>query len=326
MRPERILALAVAALPERRREWGTAMLAELGEVHGRGARWRFALSGVRATLLLPPAGGWPALTVVVGVVVGAVAAVVPAVGAVAPGLTVFAVTLTALVGAMGVLAVARSYRPRLPVPLPTVLIVLGVVASVASTVHFVHREPAAARYLPAPVAVYLAMVLAACLWIALTATRGAAPYLGCVAGVVLMGWSLLSYRLEDIRPAPLLVVVLTVVLVVTPFAVFAVPAFAAARAGRSRRAGMRATVWTVAAAVPLTYALFLPEALRRHAIDGHTLDGELVAPAAVNLETALFLCLGLLPVFGFALGIAGAATGVRRSGGFGRAGAGMRPS
>ena len=55
--PGRLLAAAVAALPVRRRDWGRAMIAELAEVHGPSARWRFALSCARATLWLPPAGG-----------------------------------------------------------------------------------------------------------------------------------------------------------------------------------------------------------------------------------------------------------------------------
>ena len=46
------------------------MTAELAEVQGRSARCRFALSSVRATLWLPPAGGWPVLALVTGVVVG----------------------------------------------------------------------------------------------------------------------------------------------------------------------------------------------------------------------------------------------------------------
>jgi hypothetical protein len=80
-----VLAAAVAALPERRREWGRAMTAELAEVQGRSAG-----GGSRSA--------------------------------------VFAVTVTALVGAMVVLAVARSRqaRPRLPVPAPTVLVTGGV--------------------------------------------------------------------------------------------------------------------------------------------------------------------------------------------------------
>ena len=54
--PARFLAVAVATLPEVRRDWGMAMLAELSSVSGSGARWRFAASSARAALL-PPAGG-----------------------------------------------------------------------------------------------------------------------------------------------------------------------------------------------------------------------------------------------------------------------------
>jgi hypothetical protein len=145
--PGRLLAAAVAALPERRRAWGRAMTAELAEVRGRSARWRFALSSVRATLWLPPAGGWPMLALVTGVVVAATTAAGPAVGASVPGLKVFAVTFTALVGAMAVLAVARSRRPRLrlPVPAPTVLVTAGVAASIAATVIFLRPAPGADR-------------------------------------------------------------------------------------------------------------------------------------------------------------------------------------
>jgi hypothetical protein len=82
-----------------------------------------------------------------GVVVAATTAAGPAVGAAVPGLRVFVVTFTGLVGAMVVLALARSRRPRLrlPVPAPTVLVTGGVAASIAVTVIFLRREPAAAR-------------------------------------------------------------------------------------------------------------------------------------------------------------------------------------
>jgi hypothetical protein len=83
--PGRLLAVAAAALPEPRREWGRAMLAELVEVQGRSARWRFALSSVGAMLWLPPAGGWPGLALAAGVVVASVAAAGLAVGAAVPG-------------------------------------------------------------------------------------------------------------------------------------------------------------------------------------------------------------------------------------------------
>jgi hypothetical protein len=316
--PGRLLAGAVAALPERRREWGMAMIAELAEVQGRWARWRFALSCARATLWLPPAGGWPVLAVVTGAVVASVAAVGPAVGAAVPGLTVFAVTFTGLVGAMLVLAVARSRRPRLPVPVPTVLVTGAVAASIAATVIFLRREPAAAQYLPPAAAVYLAAVLAGCLWVAVASpgwlgANRLAPHLGAAAAVVFAAWFLLTNRLDGTQPPFPLVLLLGLVFAFAPFAVFFVPAFAAGKAGRSLRSGLPAAVWTVTAAMPLTYALWLPEALRRHAIDGRTLDGELVAPVGVNLDAAVVFCLGIFPVFGLTLGLVGAVLGARRT-------------
>jgi hypothetical protein len=315
--PGRLLATAVAALPERRREWGRAMTAELAEVQGRSARWRFALSSARAALRLPPAGGWPVLTLVIAV--AAVAAAGPAVGAAVPGLSVFAVTFIGLVGAMVVLAVARSPRLRLPVPAPTVLVTGGVAAAIAATVVFLRREPAAAQYLPPAAAVYLAAVLAGCLWIAVASPRWLgtsrlAPHLGAAAAVVFAAWFLLSNRTDGTQPPLLLVLGLAVVLVVTPVAVFFVPAFVAGRAGRSLRSGLQAAVWTVIAVMPLTYAVWLPEGLRRHAIDGRLLlDGELVAPVGANLPDALVFCLGIFPVLGLTLGVIGAALGARRA-------------
>jgi hypothetical protein len=51
--PERLLASVVGQMPDERREWGTAMLAELGEVHSMLARWRFALGCIRVALFPP---------------------------------------------------------------------------------------------------------------------------------------------------------------------------------------------------------------------------------------------------------------------------------
>ena len=314
--PGRLLAAAVAALPERRREWGRAMTAELAEVRGRSARWRFALSSARATLWLPPAGGWPVLALVTGVVVASVAAAGPAVGAAVPGLTVFAVTFTGLVGAMVVLAVARSRRLRLPVPAPTVLVTAGVAASIAATVIFLRREPAAAQYLPPAAAVYLAAVLAGCLWVAVAAPRwlGAsrlAAHLGAAAAVVFAAWFLLAFGTDGTEPPVPVVLLLGLALVLTPAAAFFVPAFVAGRAGRSLGSGLQAAVWTVIASMPLTYALWLPAGLRRHAIDGRSLDGEVVAPVGANLADALVFCLGIFPVLGLMVGVIGAGLGAR---------------
>jgi hypothetical protein len=73
------------------------------------------------------------------------------------------------------------------------------------------------------------------------------------------------------------------------------------------------TVWTVTAIIPLTYAIWLPEGLRRHAIDGALLvgDGELVAPVGMNLADALVFCLGIFPVLGLTLAVIGAGLGAR---------------
>jgi hypothetical protein len=67
----------------------------------------------------------------------------------------------------------------------------------------------------------------------------------------------------------------------------------------------------VTAVIPLTYAIWLPETLHRHAIDGRTLDGELVAPVGVNLTAALVFSLGIFPLFGLTLAVIGAGLGAR---------------
>jgi hypothetical protein len=51
--PGLLLASVVRALPEARLDWGAAVLAELAQVHGVRARWRFALGCVRVTLFPP---------------------------------------------------------------------------------------------------------------------------------------------------------------------------------------------------------------------------------------------------------------------------------
>ena len=110
---------------------------------------------------LPPLGGWPVLALTTGVAAVAVLAGGPAVDAAVPGLGAFAAGFVGLVGAM----------------------VRGVASAITMTVIFLHRDPAAARYLPPADAVFLAAVLAGCLWIAGAGPRPPgsnqlAPYLG----------------------------------------------------------------------------------------------------------------------------------------------------
>jgi hypothetical protein len=316
--PERLLAVAVATLPGHRREWGMAMHAELAEVRGRWARWQFALSSARAALRLP-SGGWPVLALVTGVAAAAVAAAGVAVEAAVPGLGVFAVSFAGLVGAMVVLAVARVRRMRLPVPAPTLLVAGGVAAAITLTVIFLLRDPAAARYLPRANAVFLAAVLAGCLWIAVAAPRSLgtdrlAPHLGVAAGVVLVAGQLLLIRASSdprLEPADQQLVqgLAAMWFWFGPVAVFFFPAFAAGWVGRSFRSGVQAGIWAAIACLPLTYALWLHEALRLYAINGGLLwfgDG---APEGENLSAALFWTLRFAPLLGLPFAVIGAATG-----------------
>lgn len=57
--PQRLLGAAVRLLTGARREWGAAMLAELNHVHGRFARWQFALGCAKVALCPPAARLWP---------------------------------------------------------------------------------------------------------------------------------------------------------------------------------------------------------------------------------------------------------------------------
>lgn len=58
-RPGLLLAAAVRRMPEERRDWGAAMMAELGRLQGSSSRWWFALGCARAALFPPRAGGPP---------------------------------------------------------------------------------------------------------------------------------------------------------------------------------------------------------------------------------------------------------------------------
>jgi hypothetical protein len=49
----RLLAATAAMLPEERRDWGAAMIAELAQVRDRSARWWFA-TGCATVALFPP--------------------------------------------------------------------------------------------------------------------------------------------------------------------------------------------------------------------------------------------------------------------------------
>jgi hypothetical protein len=261
-------------------------------------------------------GGWPVLALVTGAVAAATTAAGLAVGAAVPGLGMFAAIFTGLVGTLVVLTVARLCRVRLPVPAPTVLVAGSVAASIAAIVIFLRREPAAAQYLPPAAAACLAVALVGCIWVAVASpkwlgTNRLAPHLGAAAGVAFAGWFLLAFRVDESEPPLPLVLVLGAVLALAPAGAFFVPAFAAGRVSRSFRSGLQAVVWALIVAMPLTYALWLPMGLDRHAIDGRSLDGEVVVPVGANLTDALIFCVGIFPVIGLMFGVLGAGLGAR---------------
>jgi hypothetical protein len=177
-----------------------------------------------------------------------------------------------------------------------------------------------ARYLPPANAVFLAAVLAGCVWIAVAAPRSLssnrlAPHLGVAAAVVLVVGQLLLMRAASYEPRiesqgqQLVDLLAALWFWFGPATVFFVPAFAAGSAGRSFRAGLQAGIWAGIAALPLTYALWLHEALRLYAINGGLLwfgDG---APEGENLSAALFWTLRFAPLLGLPFAVIGAAIG-----------------
>jgi hypothetical protein len=295
--PGRLLAVAVATLPDHRREWGAAMAAELAGITEPAARWRFALSCVPAALWLPGTVRAPLLVATTVVAVVAVAAADPMVGSVVPGLALFATVFAAVLGGLAVVSVARSHGIRGWVGVPTIVVVIGVVASVAATVDFL-REPA--RYVPTVGAVLFAGALALCLWAARPGTGDRlAAYVGVGAGLAFAVGLLAQIRGGQAAVGWLLGM---------PALVFFVPAFIAAVIGRSFRSGVRTGVWTAIAAAPMTYAVMLYEELRQSALDGTSvLDGD-YAPVGASLASALVV-LALIPVAGFPFAVMGAAVG-----------------
>lgn len=298
--PGQLLDLAVATLPHQRREWGAAMAAELAEVPGRAERWRFALSCARAALWPPPTGRRPVLALVVGLVVLAVATAESVVDDAVPGMATFAMAFVALVGGLVLIGVVRSRRPLRPAPVPALLGVGCLAACLISTATFLLRHPTAAHHLTSPWAVYLAVVLTGCLWIAVAPPRPLVT--GRLAPLIGVGAALVLVLAVD-NP-------ITRVLFM-PAGIFFAAAYVAGAVSRSFRVGAQAAIWTALASGLLAFALWLPEEARRYAATGGQLwDGDL-APIGDILSDALFWCLVVAPVLGLPFGVIGAAVGAR---------------
>jgi hypothetical protein len=330
--PARLVAAAAATLPPERREWGAAMAAELAQVRGRAARWRFAAGCARAAVF-PPHANRVAMGVAVALAAATVAATALATSALLPAMRVFAVAFAGLVGGLATLAVARSRRvgrarPDLAVAAPGLA---GIAGCIGYTIHYLVNYPSTPRIhppttsptLPPGTALFLATALAGCLWLALVPPRWllagrVARRFGLGMAAVLAAGFLLQARpslaaqlglggvvgrnpevMEYMLSAPLMLVL--------------PGAAVAAAAGRSFRAGLGACAWALVLGAPLIVALWLAEALRVYRQDGGLLldgDGGVgVIGVGANLGDAVWWTLLSVLLWALPLGVIGAAAG-----------------
>jgi hypothetical protein len=317
--PGWLLAAAAAALPVDRRDWGAAMAAELAQVQGRAARWRFA-AGCARTAVFPPRGSRVPVLVVGVLAVAAVAAAAVATGAALPAGRVFALVFVGLVGALATLTAARSGRVGWAGPGPGIagLALVGVAACVAFTTYYLAEYPSYSRghppaillSLPPVTAVVLAVLLAGGLWLALRPPRWLlgdrhARRFGVGMAVALVAVLVLTSRLQDAG--------IIGNLLLAPILVFLPGSAVAAAVGRSFRAGLSACAWAAVLGAPLIIAAWLAEALRWYWQGrGLLLDAD-GGPAMVgaNLGDAVWWTLVLLALWAFPLGVIGGAAGRR---------------
>jgi hypothetical protein len=324
--PGWLVAAAVARLPGDRRDWGAAMAAELAQVQGRPARWRFA-AGCARTALFPPGGSRTAVGITGALAVAALVAAAQAAGAALPAGRVFALTFVGLLGGLATVTVARSRRVGGAGPGPAVagLAVAGVAGCLVFTIHYLAEhsfyggvDPGVAVSLPPVTAVVLAVALAGCLGLALRPPRWLVPdrlarWFSIAMAIALVGGFLLDSRLVQpglergshgmmgyLLNGPLLVIL---------------PGSAAAAAiGRSFRSGLWACAWAVVLAAPLLIAAWLAEGLRWDQVGrGAVLDGAGPLGVGANLGNAVWWPLIVLALWALPLGVLGAGAGSWRA-------------
>jgi hypothetical protein len=309
--PARLLAVAVGALPVDRREWAAAMESELAGVQGRPPRWRFAVGAARAAFFPPPSSRGP-VVVASAAAVGLIVATSLAVGRALPELQVFAVTFTVFCSVVAVRAAARGHRIA---PSPTIAAVTctAVAGCIAATVYLLAKDPsggAAAR----PVhLVVMAVVLAGCLWLALTPpavlmTSRLARGLGVGLGFALGAGFLWSSGF----PGETGEGVMGFVILGTVVVLFLGSGLAALIDG-SFRSGVQTAVWGGTIGMLLILGIWLVEAVRwDQAGAGFLLDGDQPSTVIANLGDAVFWGGIFMSIWALPFGIFGAALGTRR--------------
>jgi hypothetical protein len=324
--PGRLLALAVATLPEDRREWGTAMAAELDQLVDRSERWWFALGALRVALLPPPRGDRRLVLVVTMAAIGAVVAARLVASRAVPGLDVFVPTFAGVLGLAVTAAAVRSGRApwdrwtpwrRTGLLLGT-LVPAAVVAAVAAAVWFARAYPSVgqATWPPAEAALAVALAVAAALALAPPPALVPSPL---AARVAALGGVLLGLLVVVAARSPGAAADVVAVLVL-----FGPPVTAGMTAGvvaafdRSFSSGIVAAAWTLLLETPLLLAVWLPTAAAVYDTHGLLLDGEGGGPIGTNLADfawiLLLMALLVVPssVVGAAIGTSTAApTGSR---------------
>ena len=321
--PGWLLAVATGTLPADRRDWGEAMAAELTQVRGPVARWRFAAGCARAAAF-PPGGNRGAVAAAAALAVAAVAAALLATGAALPAGRVFALAFVGLLGVLATLAVARSRQTVRagPGPVATGLTVAGVAACLATTAYYLAEHPthpqkgtlATVLSLPPVTAVVLAAVLAGCLWLALRPPHWLVPdrrgrRFGIAMAVLLVSGLVIGSRIGVYSVAGpdggigTYLFFATILLVLTG-------SLAAALAGRSFRAGLWACAWAIVLATPAIIAAWLAEGLAWYREGrGLLLDADSALGAGINLGDAVWWTLVVLALWVVPFGVIGAAAG-----------------
>jgi hypothetical protein len=321
--PGLLLAAATVTLPAGRRHWGPAMAAELTQVQGGPARWRFA-AGCARTALFPPHGGRAAVAVAGGLAVAATAAAALVTAAALPAGRVFGPAFVGLVGGLATLAVARSRRPGGGGPGPVIagLALAGVAGTLGYTTWYLAEYPTTHHGFPPTssatlspgTAVALAVLLAGCLWLALRPPRWLRPdrlarRFGVAMTLVVVAGFLVTSRLGlsgvDLADAGLM----SYLLFIPPLVVLAGSAVAAV-AGRSLRSGLWACAWTTVLSVLLVMVAWLAEAPHWHReLGGLLLDADGGVGVGANLGDAVWWTLVVLVLWTMPLGVLGAAAG-----------------
>ena len=251
-RARSLLTLAVRRLPPERRDWGRAMLAELDQLHGRAARWRFALGCVRVVLAPPRAVLSPGLVVRAAIVAGA-AGMGLGISLAAPALQLFAMLFAVLLAGCVWLALLRSRTETAaragPGRILRAVLLTGVAGAVGVVLYGVVRYPGAVGDPWDPLLIVLSAVLAATLsgyvWMALVPPRAATAHLvtrryGLVGGLVVGGLPMAGSAAAEFGYGKLLAGWSWLAAAVAALAVAAV----AARSSNDARAGLQTGLWT----------------------------------------------------------------------------------